>query len=110
MIAEPLRELHCRVLEASDGASALQALQDDRLPVGDLLVTELDLPGDLDGWQVVEAARAARPALPVLFITDSADSSFESRLNPGTAVIDKPFSMDVLAAKVAMMIDATYRR
>jgi PAS domain S-box-containing protein len=110
VIAETLRELRCHVLEASDGASALQALQDDILPVADLLVTELDLPGDLDGWQVVEAARAARPALPVLFITDSADSTFESQLTLGTAVINKPFSLDAFAAKVAMMIEATYRR
>jgi hypothetical protein len=46
----------------------------------------------------------------VLFITTSPGSAFESRLTPGTAVIDKPFSRDALAAKVAMMIDATYRR
>jgi PAS domain S-box-containing protein len=110
VIAETLRELRCHVLEANDGASALQAVQDDLLPVADLMVTESDLPGALDGWQVVEAARAARPALPVLFITDSTDSTFASRLTPGTAVIDKPFSLSALAAKVAMMIDAAYRR
>jgi CheY-like chemotaxis protein len=110
VIAETLRELRCHVLEASDGTSGLQALHDDMLPVADLLVTELDLPSDLDGWQVAEAARAARPALPVLFITDSADSTFESRLTLGTAVINKPFSLDAFAAKVAMMIEATYRR
>ena len=110
VIAETLRELRCHVLEASDGVSALQALQDDLLPVADLLVTELDLPGDLGGWQVVKAARAARPALPVLFVTASADSIFESRLAPGTAVIGKPFSLNAFAAKVVMMIDATYRR
>jgi signal transduction histidine kinase len=110
VIVEILRELRWHVLEAGDGASALQALQEDLLPVTDLLVTELDLPGALDGWQVVEAARAARPALPVLLITDSADGTFESRITPGTAMIDKPFSRGALVAQVAMMIDAAYRR
>ena len=110
VIAETLREFRFHVLEASDGASALQAVQDDLLPVADLLVTELDLPGGLNGWQVVEAARAARPALPVLFITDSADSALESRLTPGIAVIDKPFPLSALTAKVATMVEATYRR
>jgi PAS domain S-box-containing protein len=110
VIAETLRELRCHVLEAGDGASALQALHDDTFPVTDLMVMEMDLPGDLNGMQVVEAARATRPALPVLFIADSAGISAERPLPPGTAVIDKPFSMGALAAKVAMMIDATYRR
>ena len=110
VVAETLRELRCHVLEASDGASALQALHDDMFPVTDLMVMELDLPGDLDGRQVIEAARATRPALPVLFIADFAGISSDRPLPPGMAVIDKPFSMHALADKVAMMIDATYRR
>ncbi|MCH1991044.1 response regulator, partial [Achromobacter xylosoxidans] len=66
-VAEFLRDRGWRVLEAEDGASALEALQGG--PAPDLLLTDVGLPGGMNGRQVADAGRALHPRLPVLFIT-----------------------------------------
>ena len=99
-----LREGGHRVLEAADGPAALRLLHDGA-PV-DLLVTDVGLPGGLNGRQVADAARERRPGLPVLFVTGYAGSVLDSQLAPGMAVIGKPFSLDAMAAKVQAMLEA----
>jgi len=63
---EVLRELGYRVLEAHDGPSALRLLERQEGRV-DLLFSDVVLPGGMTGAQLVEAARALRPRLRVLF-------------------------------------------
>jgi CheY-like chemotaxis protein len=92
------------VLEAADGPAALRLLG-----VGsrvDLLVTDVGLPGGLNGRQVADAARERRPGLPVLFITGYAGSILKDQLAPGMEVIGKPFALDILVTKVRAMLEA----
>jgi PAS domain S-box-containing protein len=96
--AERLRELGHRVLEAPDGPAALRLL--DRDARIDLLVTDVGLPGGLNGRQVAEAVRERAPGIPVLFITGYAGAV----LPPGTDVIGKPFELDALARRVAALL------
>ena len=106
--AERLRELGYMVLEAEDGPAALLLLRlDARI---DMLVTDVGLPGGLNGRQVADAARERRPGLPVLFITGYAGSALEAQLAPGMQVIGKPFALDALAAKVRTMLAETHGR
>ncbi len=100
--AEQLRDLGYRVLEAKDGVAALQLLQATHLV--DLLVTDVGLPGGLNGRQVADQARESRPALPVLFITGYAGSVLKEQLAPGMEVIGKPFALDALAARVQRLV------
>uniref|UniRef100_UPI0013CFF21A response regulator n=1 Tax=Klebsiella pneumoniae TaxID=573 RepID=UPI0013CFF21A len=71
----------------------------------DLLVTDIGLPG-LNGRQVAEAARLRRPDLKVLFMTGYAESAAIAQgfLEPGMAMITKPFSMEVLTDRLRGMI------
>jgi PAS domain S-box-containing protein len=93
-VAERLRELGYRVLEAADGPVALRHLDGGaRL---DMLVTDVGLPNGLNGRQVAEAVRERCPGIPVLFITGYAGME----LPPGSEVIDKPFNLDTLARRV----------
>ncbi len=104
LAAERLRELGYRVLEAADGPAALRQLHlASRV---DLLVTDVGLPGGLNGRQVAEAIRERRPGLPVLFITGYAGDILEGQLAPGMTVIGKPFTLDVLAVRVRAMLEA----
>ena len=101
--AERLRELGYAVLEAEDGPAALRLL---RTSVHvDLLVTDVGLPGGMNGRQVAEAARERRPGLPVLFITGYAGGALKEHLAPGMAVIGKPFTLDALAERVRAMLE-----
>ena len=102
--AERLRELGYAVLEAQDGPAALRVLRSGVRV--DVLVTDVGLPGGLNGRQVAEAARERRPGLPVLFITGYAGGALEGQLAPGMQVIGKPFALDALAAKVRAMLEA----
>jgi PAS domain S-box-containing protein len=102
--AERLRDLGYRVLEAGDGPAALRLLRD--APRVDLLVSDVGLPGGLNGRQVADAARERRPNLPVLFITGYAGTFLDGQLAPDMAVLGKPFAMDALAAKARAMLEA----
>ena len=102
--AERLRELGYRVLEAKDGPAALRLLRPDTRV--DVLVTDVGLPGGLNGRQVADAVRERRPGLPVLFITGYAGNALEGQLAPRMQVIGKPFALDALAARVRAMLEA----
>ena len=67
LLSEVLEDLGYKAIEAGDGAAELQVLQSN-LRV-DLLVTDVGLPGGMNGRQVLNAARVARPDLKLLFIT-----------------------------------------
>ncbi len=104
MVAGWLRELGYQVIEAADGAGAIRLLRGpDRL---DLLLADIRLPGGLNGREVAEAARARHPDLPVLFITGYPEAAFPDGLPADTkmALIDKPFALDLLAARIQAML------
>ena len=104
LVVEVLQELGYQVLEACDATSALPYLHgDQRL---DLLVSDFGLPG-LNGRQLVESARQHRPELKVLFITGYVPDE-EMRndfIGPGMDILAKPFSIDILAARIRSLID-----
>ena len=67
-------------------------------------MTDVGLPG-LNGRQLADAARAAMPALPVLFITGYAGTALDSiRLADGIEILRKPFGLDELTARVAAIL------
>ncbi|GAC1345990.1 MAG: hypothetical protein NVSMB18_26960 [Acetobacteraceae bacterium] len=106
LITETLHELGYAALEAADGPSGLLILQSAQRI--DLLVTDVGLPG-LNGRQLADAARVHRPGLRVLFITGYAHNAAlgdGTVLEPGMAMITKPFALDALAAKIRSMLEA----
>ena len=102
--AEHLRDMGYRVLEAEDGPGALRLLRE--APRVDLLVSDVGLPGGLNGRQVADAARERRPGLPVLFITGYAGTFLDGQLGPDMAVLGKPFALEALAARTRAMLEA----
>lgn len=73
-----------------------------------MLITDVGLPGGLNGRQVADAARVWRPGLKVLFITGYAEKSLlsEGQMEPGMAVLTKPFAMDIMATRIRTMIES----
>ena len=105
LVAEVLGDAGYNVIEAPDGPSGLEILRSDRRI--DLLVSDVGLPGGMNGRQVADAARVSRPDLKVLFITGYAENAAVGNglLAPGMEVLTKPFVMGDLAAKVHDMIE-----
>jgi nitrogen-specific signal transduction histidine kinase len=105
LMVEVLEESGYIAVEASDGAAGLKILRSDvRI---DLLVTDVGLPGGMNGRQVADAARLTRPDLKVLFVTGYAENAAVGNglLEPGMHVIAKPFAMTVFGNKIREMIE-----
>ncbi len=104
LVIEVLEDLGCTTLEAADGAGALKVLRSAARI--DLLVTDVGLPGGMNGRQVADAARVTRPGLKVLFITGYAENAVlgQGQLDPGMHVLSKPFALEALASRVRELI------
>jgi signal transduction histidine kinase/PAS domain-containing protein len=105
LVTDVLEDNGYRVIEAEDGAAGLKILEGKgRI---DLLITDVGLPGGLNGRQVADAARLTRPDLRVLFITGFAENAVvgHGHLDHGMSIITKPFVIAALAQKVRELID-----
>ena len=104
--SETLRELGYHVFEAGHGRAGLELL--DRYPDIRLLFTDIGLPGGMNGRQLADEARKRRPHLRVLFTTAYARNAIvhDGRLDPGVALLPKPYTQSALATKVRDIIDA----
>lgn len=106
LITEVLGELGYTSIEASEGQSALRVLQSDARI--DLLVTDVGLPGGMNGRQLADYGRIARPRLKVLFITGYAEKSVlgGEQIEEGMGILTKPFAMEGLATRIKELISA----
>ena len=103
LVLDLLRELGYNGYEAEDARTALPLLESNVRV--DLLITDVGLPG-MNGRQLAEIGRQIRPELKVLFITGYAEHAAVRGgfLDPGMQLITKPFTFDLLTAKVREMI------
>ena len=105
LVTDVLEEAGYTAIEAADSAAGLKVLESDvRI---DLLVTDVGLPGGMNGRQVADAGRALRPRLKVLFITGFAENAVvgNGHLEAGMAVLTKPFAMATLGVRIREMVE-----
>ena len=105
LVLEVLDELGYSSLQAPDGPAGLEILKSAARV--DLLVTDVGLPGGMNGRQLADAALALRPDLRVLFITGYAENAVinHHQLQPGMHIMTKPFQMDALGLKIRALIE-----
>jgi two-component system, response regulator PdtaR len=96
VIVHALREADFVVLEATTAQDAIALLRAGT-PRIDAIFTDIQMPGDLCGWDVAENGRALRADLPVIYT--SGNAADRSRSVAGSMFFDKPYSTtDVVAA------------
>jgi CheY-like chemotaxis protein len=103
-VSEMLSEFGYTVLESENAMAGLNIIGTaGRI---DLLLTDVGLPGGMNGRQLADAARVLRPDLKVLFITGYAESAAvgNCRMELGMEVMTKPFTMQALTSRVESMI------
>jgi CheY-like chemotaxis protein len=100
-----LEECGYVVLEARDGARALDVCRDHPDPIH-LLLTDVVMPG-MSGSLLADRARALRPKMKILFMSGYTDDAIVHHgvLDEGTPFLQKPFSPDALALRVREVID-----
>lgn len=106
LIMDVLEEQGYQALEAHDGPSALKIIESG--VKFDLLVTDVGLPGGMNGRQLADAARTKQPGLKVLFVTGYAENAVvgNGHLEPGMHVLTKPFPVDELGRRVKEILGA----
>lgn len=103
LVSQVLSELGYAFVEAGDADGALPIIESSQRI--DLMISDVGLPG-MNGRQLAEIGRQVRPDLKVLFITGYAEHAAVRGgfLDPGMQLITKPFTFDLLTAKVREMI------
>jgi len=104
LIVEVLQEFGYRTLDAADGPGGLRMIQAQAQI--DLLITDVGLPGGMNGRQLADASRAVRPGLKILFITGYAEKTVigNGPLEPGMEILPKPFTMAAIGSRVRAIL------
>jgi PAS domain S-box-containing protein len=102
MAAELLSETGYRVVEAVDSVSAINQAQ--KLEHLDLLLTDIGLPGMMNGISLAAELKLKYPQLKVLYITGFAGGSNLIPVDATTRVLAKPFSLNELSSRVHALI------
>jgi PAS domain S-box-containing protein len=104
LVARTLEEEGYRVVEADDGADAMERLE-ARHVRPDLVVTDVIMPR-MNGRQLYDEVTRRWPGVPVLFISGhTGEDAVLQRLVPvGAPFLQKPFSPDALAQKVRELL------
>ena len=103
-LAEALVDEGFEVLEADSGDAALPIVQGD--PAIALLITDIQLPGSLNGHALAAAARGSRPNLPVLFTTGRPNPDALKNGVANEAYLSKPYTLADVASTVRRMVAA----
>ena len=101
-ICAQLQALGHEVSQAEDGSEALAKLERAD-SYYDLLLTDIRMPGKLDGWSVAEHARRVHPKLPVLYATAFSNTPY--RPVPRSIVLKKPFTTQMLSESLSRLCD-----
>jgi signal transduction histidine kinase len=106
LVREVLTPLGYTVLASAGGDDALRTSDSYDGPV-DLLLTDVVMPG-MNGKQLAEVLRIKRPGIKVLFMSGYAHDALSTQgmLEPGIAMIHKPFRTVALARQVRQVLDS----
>lgn len=99
-----LESLGYRTLTAIDGITAISVFKDNENI--DLILSDLVLPGDMNGFQIVKSIKSQNPDVPALFMSGYVNDAFSDSdlAEDGADLISKPFNLNDLARKISQLI------
>ncbi len=94
-----------RVIDAPDGATAIQISQAHKGPIH-LLLTDVIMPG-MNGRELADKVAPTRPDMKVLYMSGYTENHIghNGTLDEGITLLQKPFTLPALKAKVREMLD-----
>jgi len=109
LTSKTLRSYGYHILEAANGEEAIRIVQEGPEKIH-LLLTDVVMPG-MSGREVAERISPLFPEMKVLYISGYADSAIVHHgvLDPGTALLLKPFKPDTLAQRVRGVLDQSVK-
>lgn len=103
-VADHLRDCGFRVLEAANGDEARRIVEAGETV--DLVFTDIQMPGSLDGFSLARWVRANRPGVPVL-LTSGYVKSAELAHDLCTEIVGKPYDHDDLVRRLRRLMAKT---
>ncbi|MBE9202889.1 PAS domain-containing protein [Synechocystis salina LEGE 06099] len=99
-----LRSLGYRVTAVTSGPDALKVLGTHNDI--ELLLTDIIMPGGMNGRELADRAKAMYPKLKILFTSGYTDNAIvhHGRLDPGVELLSKPYNRLELATKVRQVL------
>ena len=89
---------------AASGEEAVTLLM-GRLTKYRALVTDVNLLGTMDGWEVAKRAREIDPEFPIVYMTGARADEYSSRGVPNSILLTKPFAPAQLVAAVSQLLN-----
>ena len=71
-----------------------------------MLVTDINLRGRIDGWEVAQRAREIDPHFPVVYISGASAAEWPSKGVPNSVMLEKPFAPAQLVTAVASLLNS----
>jgi len=105
MVEDALSEGGFEPVLAQTGEEAVELLL--RAAKYAALITDINLPGDIDGWEVAKRAREAQPQMPVVYMTGAAAEQWPSKGVPNSVLLNKPFAPAQIVTAVSQLVNAT---
>ncbi len=93
------------VILADSGEKAITMLDADGSNYA-ALVTDINLPGQVSGWDVAKHAREINDTLPVLYVSGASAHEWASKGVPKSLLIPKPFAIAQAVIAVSTLINA----
>jgi DNA-binding response OmpR family regulator len=93
------------VLLAGDGSEALQLLANS--PDVDLMMVDIRLAGQLDGWEVARRARETHPSMRIVYTTTAESGEYRVRAVENSVLLQKPYTLDRAVHAVQQAVAAS---
>lgn len=98
MAEEDLLEIGCTVTSAANGEEAIALVRGGA--VFDLLVTDIRMPGSIDGWRLARLVRDVLPGIPIVYV-----SGYSGEMHDpvdGSRFLRKPYRFEELQSALAI--------
>ena len=105
VVSDVLKDTGYAVIEAVDGQAGYEVLISGAQI--DLLISDIRMPGRMDGHELARAALSIRPTLPMLLMTGCENEELaEAVWSMGVRIVHKPFTFNQLLALAQCMLEA----
>ena len=105
LVEETLRDGGFKPAIATAGGEAVTLLKGHRGKYR-ALVTDINLKGQMDGWEVAQHAREIEPDFPIVYMSGAAAADWTSKGVPNSIMLSKPFAPAQLLTAVANLLNS----
>ena len=105
MVEDALREGGFETAIAGSGEEAVTLLIGNHATYR-ALVTDINLRGKMDGWEIARRARELNPGFPIIYMTGASADQWPSQGVPHSILLAKPFAPAQLVTAVSQLLNA----